>query len=54
VNGRNIRDIIGARNLHIVDVYDTGPEGHTKTSFARAFYTDGKSLIFFPTICPRS
>jgi len=46
-SGRDIRDIIGARNLHIIDVYDTDPEGRTKASFARAFYTEGKSLIFY-------
>jgi hypothetical protein len=45
--GREIRDIIGARNLHIIDVYDTAPDGNTKKSFARAFYTEGKSLIFY-------
>jgi hypothetical protein len=46
-SGRDIRDIVGARNLHIIDVYDTGPEGNTRKSFARAFYTEGKSLIFY-------
>jgi hypothetical protein len=46
-NGRDVRDIIGARNLHIIDVYDTDPEGNTRKSFARAFYTEGKSLIFY-------
>jgi hypothetical protein len=46
-NGRDIRDIIGARNLHIIDVYDTDAEGNTRKSFARAFYTEGKSLIFY-------
>lgn len=46
-SGRDIRDIIGARNLHIIDVYDTDPYGNTKKSFARAFYTEGKSLIFY-------
>ncbi len=46
-SGREIRDIIGARNLHIIDVYDTDPEGRTNKSFARAFYTEGKSLIFY-------
>jgi hypothetical protein len=46
-SGRDIRDIVGARNLHIIDVYDTGPEGTTRKSFARAFYTEGKSLIFY-------
>lgn len=46
-SGRDIRDIVGARNLHIIDVYDTGPGGDTRKSFARAFYTEGKSLIFY-------
>ena len=46
-SGRDIRDIVGARNLHIIDVYDTSPEGTTRKSFARAFYTEGKSLIFY-------
>jgi hypothetical protein len=46
-NGRDVRDIIGARNLHIIDVYDTDPGGKTRKSFARAFYTEGKSLIFY-------
>jgi hypothetical protein len=45
--GREIRDIIGARNLHIIDVYDTDTRGHTKRPFARAFYTEGKSLVFY-------
>ena len=46
-SGREIRDIIGARNLHILDVYDIDSEGNTRKSFARAFYTEGKSLIFY-------
>jgi hypothetical protein len=46
-NGRDIRDIIGARNLHILDVYDTDSQGNTRKSFARAFYTEGKSLVFY-------
>lgn len=45
--GRQIRDIIGARNLHVVDVYDVNPEGAVKKSFARAFYTEGKSLVYY-------
>ncbi len=42
--GREIRDVIAARNLHIIDVYDTDGEGKTKKAFGRAFYTEGKSL----------
>jgi hypothetical protein len=44
---REVRDIIGARNLHIIDVYDTDTRGHTKQAFARAFYTEGRSLVFY-------
>jgi predicted nucleic acid-binding Zn-ribbon protein len=45
--GREVRDIMGARELHIVDVFDTDGKGHTKKPFGRAFYTQGKSLIFY-------
>ncbi len=45
--GREIRDIMGARDLHLVDIVDTDGRGHTKKPFGRAFYTQGKSLIFY-------
>ena len=45
--GREIRDIMGARELHIVDVIDRDSKGRTKKPFGRAFYTEGKSLIFY-------
>lgn len=45
--GREIRDIMGARDLHIVDVIDRDGKGRTKKAFGRAFYTQGKSLIFY-------
>jgi hypothetical protein len=45
--GREIRDLIAARNLHIVDVYDTNGEGKTSRAFGRVFYTEGKSLVFY-------
>ena len=44
--GREVRDIISARNLHIVDVADVGSSG-VKKPFGRIFYTEGKSLIFY-------
>lgn len=44
---RDIRELMGARNLHIVDVFDVDGNGHTKRPFGRAFYTEGKSLIFY-------
>ncbi len=45
--GREIRDLIAARNLHIIDVYDTNGDGRTQKSFGRVFYTEGKSLVFY-------
>ncbi|MDD5543151.1 MAG: hypothetical protein PHX83_08250 [Acidobacteriia bacterium] len=45
--GRDVRDIMGARDLHIVDVFDTDGRGRVRKPFGRAFYTQGKSLIFY-------
>lgn len=45
--GREIRDIMGARELHIVDVVDRDGKGRARKPFGRAFYTQGKSLIFY-------
>jgi hypothetical protein len=52
-HGREIRDIIGARNLHIIDVYDTDTQGATTKPFARAFYTEGKSLVYYAYDLPQ-
>jgi hypothetical protein len=45
--GRDIRDLMGARNLHIIDVFDVDGKGKNNRSFGRVFYTEGKSLIFY-------
>ncbi len=45
--GREVRDIMGARDLHIVDVIDRDGKGRPRKAFGRAFYTQGKSLIFY-------
>jgi hypothetical protein len=45
--GREVRDIMGARDLHIVDVIDRDGNGRARKAFGRAFYTHGKSLIFY-------
>lgn len=47
VAGRDVRELMAARNLHIVDVFDTDPRGKTRPSFGRIFFTEGKSLIFY-------
>jgi hypothetical protein len=45
--GRDVRELMGARQLHIVDVSDTSPDGKTSKAFGRVFLTEGKSLIFY-------
>jgi hypothetical protein len=44
---RDVRELMGARNLHIIDVADLDGQGKSKKSFGRVFYTEGKSLIFY-------
>lgn len=44
---REMGDLIAARNLHIVDVYDAAPNGKRQRSFGRVFYVEGKSLVFY-------
>jgi chaperonin cofactor prefoldin len=45
--GHDVTDLMGARNLHIVDVVDTDSRGNTRPAFGRIFFTEGKSLIFY-------
>jgi hypothetical protein len=47
VADHDIRELMGARNLHIVDTFDIDGKGKTKAPFGRVFYTEGKSLIFY-------
>jgi uncharacterized coiled-coil protein SlyX len=42
-----IGDLMAARSLHIVDVYDADPNGKRQRSFGRVFYIEGKSLVFY-------
>ena len=45
--GKDVRDLMGARQLHVVDVRDTDPSGKSGKAFGRVFLTEGKSLIFY-------
>ena len=45
--GRDIRELMVARQLHVVDVRDTDANGKPRPSFARIFLTEGKSLMFY-------
>jgi hypothetical protein len=44
---RDIRDLMGARQLYIADVFDVDSHSRTRPPFGRIFYTQGKSLIFY-------
>jgi hypothetical protein len=44
--GRDVRDLMGARNLHIIDVHDQDARGDARP-FGRIFLTEGKRLIFY-------
>jgi len=44
---KDVRELMGARNLHIVDVSDIDGNGRSKRSFGRVFLVEGKSLIFY-------
>jgi hypothetical protein len=46
-----IHELVGARNLHIVDVFDTyetdGHHGKTEKAVGRIFFKEGESLVFY-------
>jgi DNA repair exonuclease SbcCD ATPase subunit len=44
---RDIRELMGARDLYVAEVYDIGDRGETQKAFGRVFYTKEKSLIFY-------
>ena len=44
---RDIRDLMGARDLYIAEVYDVARDGATQKTYGRIFYTKGKSLVFY-------
>jgi archaellum component FlaC len=44
---RDIRDLIGARNLYIADIMDVDESGQSRKPFGRVFYTKTKSLIMY-------
>lgn len=44
---RDIRELMGARDLYIAEVHDVGGTGETDKTYGRVFYTKGKSLIFY-------
>jgi hypothetical protein len=47
IASKDVRQLMGARNLHIMDVHDTNGAGRSAKAFGRVFYSDGQSLIFY-------
>jgi hypothetical protein len=47
-------NLIAARNLHIVDVYDNTADGKRQGPFGRVFYVEGQSLVFYAYDLPNS
>lgn len=44
---RDIRELMGARQLYIADVFDVSSDSRTRKPYGRVFYTKGKSLVFY-------
>lgn len=44
---RDIRELMGARELYIADVFDVESSGDKRKAYGRVFYTKSKSLIFY-------
>lgn len=47
ISDEEARQIVGARDLHIVDVYDVDRSGHTKRTYGRVYYINHNSLLFY-------
>jgi hypothetical protein len=45
--GKDIRELLAARQLHVIDVRDTDPNGNPGKVFGRVILTEGKSLTFY-------
>jgi hypothetical protein len=44
---RNVRDIMGARNFHIADVFDVDSKGKDQRAFGRVIVSEGKETLIF-------
>ncbi len=47
IQDADARNLFGARDLHIVDVYDVDGSGKTKRTFGRVYYAEKKLLLFY-------
>ena len=46
-SGNDVRELMASRQLHVIDVRDTDPNGNDSPAFGRVFLTEGKSLTFY-------
>jgi hypothetical protein len=46
-NDADARELFGARDLHIVDVFDVDTNGKTRGTYGRVYYSEKKLLIFY-------
>ena len=44
---RDIRELMGARDLYVVEVYDVEKSGKTRKPYGRMFYTKDKRVVFY-------
>jgi len=44
---RDIRELMGARDLYIAEIHDVDGTGETTKTYGRVFYTRGKRLVFY-------
>jgi len=44
---RDIRELMGARDLYVAEVFDVAKDAATQKAYGRVFYTKSKSLIFY-------
>lgn len=44
---KEVRQLISARNLHILDVHDVDGRGKDSKAFGRVFYAEGQALVFY-------
>jgi hypothetical protein len=45
--GKDVRELMAARELHVIDVRETDPNGKLTDAFGRVFLTEGKSFTFY-------